>query len=198
MESKHKRRNIRLCGIPEHIEGDAALPFLRRFMASLGIGGNTGSETLTSAFRVRKAAAAPADAPRDKIAVTKDIAIRSVIMAKSRELGTIHFEGCDIAIYGDPPFAVLTVKRQLTPVARQLREALIKYRWGVDGSLLVAQGNDILTLSSPENKETFLQRLKLNTTIPVKVQKPGTGTQEPTRVHPLNPQAQLLVKPRHL
>ncbi|CAH2306722.1 Hypothetical predicted protein [Pelobates cultripes] len=135
-------------------------PILQRLLTPMCAKRGADPEIITSALRIRKAASAPADAPRDIIAVMKDIAARSAIMS-SRELGSVHFQDCTIAIYGDLPITVLAAKRQLAAAARWLQEAAIKYRWGADCSLTVQKGDKTLTLLSTGDQATFLQHLYL-------------------------------------
>ncbi|CAH2275384.1 Hypothetical predicted protein [Pelobates cultripes] len=135
LEARRRKRNFRLPGILETVGGDDLLPYVQSLMAKIGVKGSKDPGILLTAFQIRKAAAAAGDAPRDTIVMTRVVAVRTAILSHSRELNNIQFEGHIVAIYGDIPFAALMRQRQLAPIAKQLREATIRYRWGTDGSL---------------------------------------------------------------
>ncbi|CAH2224626.1 Hypothetical predicted protein [Pelobates cultripes] len=103
---------------------------------------------IKSTFRVWKSATAPNDASRDIIALTRDIAVRTAIMNRSREMGTMQCKGHAVAIYADITFSVLVEMRKLAPIARRLRDHSMKYCWGIDGSLLVDNGEETIMLTS--------------------------------------------------
>ncbi|XP_063295383.1 Fc receptor-like protein 5 [Pelobates fuscus] len=164
LESRHRRRNIRMRGIPETVSDEDLLPFTRRLVSSMGLRCNTDTPIILTAFWVRKSPAAPAGAPRDTIATTRDVAARAAIMASSRTLGTVKLEGCEVAFYSDLPFSVLAARRQLAPVAKTLRDLSVRYRWDTAGSLVVHRGTEAITLTPNDDPETLLK--SLGTTAP--------------------------------
>ncbi|CAH2274459.1 multiple epidermal growth factor-like domains 11 [Pelobates cultripes] len=163
LEARHRRKNLRLRGVPENRENTQLLPYLNGFMVTLGIKNATDKAQITTAFRVRKSAAAPKEAPRDVIIVTRDISVRAAIMTRSRELGTALHEGHRVAVYPDTPFAAVSEKRKLAPISKQLRDANIRYCWGMEGYLTTDINGENHMLTSRDNPKSFLQLTGLAT-----------------------------------
>ncbi|CAH2223700.1 Hypothetical predicted protein [Pelobates cultripes] len=70
-------------------------------------------------------------------------------------------DGCSIRIYDDLPFNILLERQRFMPVTRELREKGIRYRWGASGTLVVQQGDSVLTLLAQEDPKEFLKALHL-------------------------------------
>ncbi|CAH2285981.1 Hypothetical predicted protein [Pelobates cultripes] len=84
LESRHRRMNIRLRGIPERVGGEDLLHFIRRLIAKMGLIGGADPSPVISVFRVRKDRA-----PRDTIIVTKDVTARDNVMARPSAPGLV-------------------------------------------------------------------------------------------------------------
>ncbi|CAH2315876.1 Hypothetical predicted protein [Pelobates cultripes] len=88
-------------------------------------------EVITTAFRVRKSTAALSEAPRDTIAITRDIAVKSTIMNGFRAQGIIQYYGHEVAIYVD--VCCPDRKEGIGTCSQKtvgLWECSLKYRWG--------------------------------------------------------------------
>ncbi|CAH2277533.1 Hypothetical predicted protein [Pelobates cultripes] len=109
-----------------------------------------------TAFLIRKAPTAPVDAPRNIIAVTREVSIKAALLARSRSTPDFRVNGCSVRVYDDLPFNFLLERQRLMHVMRELQENGIRYRWGASGTLVVQQGDTILTLSVQEDPAGFL------------------------------------------
>ncbi|CAH2223142.1 Hypothetical predicted protein [Pelobates cultripes] len=70
MEARQRHKNLRLRGVPESVENTQLLHYVQDLTAAMGVKSATDKMQITTAFRVRKAATAPSEAPRDIIVVT--------------------------------------------------------------------------------------------------------------------------------
>ncbi|CAH2300445.1 Hypothetical predicted protein [Pelobates cultripes] len=120
LEVRHRQRNLRIRDIHEMVENAGLLRCVYDMLISMGIDSSGGSPPITLAFRVRKSAAAPSEAPRDIIEVTRDVSVRSDIMTRSPERWSQYLMKATEWIYADVPFSVLTERKMLAPIAKRL------------------------------------------------------------------------------
>uniref|UniRef100_A0A8C5M0Z2 Uncharacterized protein n=1 Tax=Leptobrachium leishanense TaxID=445787 RepID=A0A8C5M0Z2_9ANUR len=156
LETRHRRRNLRIRGIPETVSDEALLPCVSGLVAMLLTLPPDFPVPVTSAFRVRKAAAAPVAAPRDVIAVTTDVSAHAKVLKKAGNVPSVTYNDMQVTIYRDLSFLALAARRRFRDVTTHMRDRGLRYRWGPSGSLLILHGGTMHSVTTPDEARALL------------------------------------------
>uniref|UniRef100_A0A8C5Q483 Uncharacterized protein n=1 Tax=Leptobrachium leishanense TaxID=445787 RepID=A0A8C5Q483_9ANUR len=149
LETRHRRRNIRVRGIPDSVLEDELQPYVTRLALQVSGLPSTTPDVVGSVYRVRRPAASAKGAPRDVVVAFRDMALKTRIMTTPGAREPVQFEGSTLTLYHDLPFLTLVARRRFRDVTAVLRRQGIRYRWGLAGSLSVTYANIAHTITDP-------------------------------------------------
>uniref|UniRef100_A0A8C5M5E3 Uncharacterized protein n=1 Tax=Leptobrachium leishanense TaxID=445787 RepID=A0A8C5M5E3_9ANUR len=150
LETRHRRRNIRVRGIPDSVSSDELPAYVSRLALRMAGLPPDKPDVIGSVFRVRKPAALSKGTPRDVVVAFHDVAFKVKLMSAPGARDPVKFEGSTLALYHDLPFQTLLARRRFRPVIAVLRRRGIRYRWGLAGALVVTHNNVPYTITDPE------------------------------------------------
>ena len=125
LESRSRRQNLRVVGVPENMEGPQVTAFMTDFFAeTLGMEIPDGPEMLDRAHRL---AFRPASGPRPMIVTVHHFRVKQRILQLAREKGPLTFRGHAVHIFPDFTAEVAKRRASFTNIKQKLRAADIKY-----------------------------------------------------------------------
>ena len=157
-ETRSRRSNVRLIGLPEKAEGSDACDFLEKWLVkALGL---TSQPTVEIAHRIGPRKDDNASRPRTLIMKFLDNRDKMMVMRAAREMESIMYEDKAVKLFPDLAADVRKKQKKFDSVRKQLRE-IPGIRQGMlfPARLLVTYKNKTQSFNKPAEVEDFIQRI---------------------------------------
>lgn len=159
LESRSRRSNLRLIGLPEKAEGTDACTFLERWIPeALGMERTLNLER-AHRIGVRKDTNAP---PRTMIMLFQSYKEKMLVVNAARAKKQVLFKDQPVRFYPDLSAEVHKQQKRFDNARLKLREIGIRYGMLFPARLLVTHGGQTRTFGSPSEVEKFIEGIKRN------------------------------------
>ncbi|CAH2312661.1 Hypothetical predicted protein [Pelobates cultripes] len=162
MEDRHRRRNVKIRGVPETVTQEGIQGYLGRLLASLLTPQQMKTALTDRSYRIPRAARAPADTPRDIILQFQTQTGQATFMAAVRGKASHLFETASLSFFQDLSRPTLLWRSLLKPLTTALRQASVPYRWAFPRSLLITHKGASTRVTDPSEIDSVLTALGLS------------------------------------
>lgn len=158
LESRSRRQNLRIVGVPEGVEGANLTRFLQEFLSEvLGPENFTSPPVIDRAHRSLALKPKKGERPRPIIARLHYFAEKERILGISRGKGRLLYQQSPVHIFPDLPAEVSKLRAAFNPVKAKLREAKMDYSLFFPAVLSVNIDGVRHKFNTPEAAEKFFQ-----------------------------------------
>ena len=158
LESRSRRFNLRVLGIPENTEGPQATSFMSDVFAELlGIDNSGAFPLLDIAHRSLAPKPQPGTPSRPMIVKVHHFQVKQRILRIARERAPLMFRGHQVRIF--PDFTVDVAKRRaaFTGIKQKLRAAQVRYGLLFPARLQLTFNNEKHIFNTPEAAEKYYE-----------------------------------------
>uniref|UniRef100_A0A3B1JIU5 L1 transposable element RRM domain-containing protein n=1 Tax=Astyanax mexicanus TaxID=7994 RepID=A0A3B1JIU5_ASTMX len=161
LESRSRRNNIRIIGVPEGSEGPRVIDFVAGLLPKLLGESNFESPLLVDrAHRSLRPRPPDGARPRPIIARIHLFQAKEKILQLRRSTGPLQFQGHKILIFPDYTSAVIEKRRQFAETLGVLREMKITHSLRFPARLQVTFDNQLHTFLEPSGARVFVESIK--------------------------------------
>lgn len=157
LESRSRRQNLRVLGIPEKMEGPQVTSFMTKFfteVVNIDLPPD-GPEMLDRAHRIASRPSGANAPPRPIIVRVHQYGVMQRILQLSREKGPLTFRGNRVHIFPDFTTEVGKQRASFNNIKQKLRAANVKYGLLFPARLQVSFDNKRHSFDTPEEAEKF-------------------------------------------
>lgn len=157
LESRSRRQNLRVLGIPENSEGPQITSCMTDFFAkTLGMDIPDGPEMLDQAHRLAsRPDLSPNAPPRPMIVRVHHLRVKQHIRQLAREKGPLSFRGQPVDIFPDFTTEVASRRASFNNIKQKLRAANIRYGLLFPARLRITLNGGRYSFTAPEDAEKF-------------------------------------------
>lgn len=155
LESRSRRQNIKIIGLPEKIEKGSPSTFVSDFLLKL-----LGAEQFPRGIKVDRAhrSGAPGNRPRVMIAKIHHDSMKEKIIRMARNEGPLTFEGQRISIFPDLTAEVMKDRRDFDPVRLKLKEANVRHGFLFPARLIFTHADQTKIFVSPKEAAAYVDK----------------------------------------
>lgn len=151
LESRSRRQNLRILGVPEDTEGPQVTSFMSDFFAELlGIENSETTPLLDIAHRSLAAKPRSGAPPRPVIVKVHHFQVKQRILRLARERAPLIFRGHQVRIFPDFTVDVSKQRAAYTSIKQKLRAANVKYGLLFPARLQLTFNNERHVFHKPE------------------------------------------------
>ena len=161
LENRGRRKNVRVVGLPEDVEGSHPTKFFESWIPDLlGLETKTGRVKIERAHRTLAPKPGPNQRPRPVLIRFHNFADRQKVLDAARRSGTVKYQESTIMFFQDLSAAVVRKRKGFEDVKRRLRDIGAKYMMLYPATLKVIHGGVTKKFDSPIQATAFVDTLK--------------------------------------
>ncbi|KAI7799108.1 hypothetical protein IRJ41_018413 [Triplophysa rosa] len=158
-ENRGRRRNLRIIGLPEKTEGQAAVNFMEKWIPDiLCLKTKNGRVKLERAHRI----GAPGSERYTRSIIVRfhNFVDRQRVMDAARQLKEVRFEGKRIYFFQDFSAETQRKRRGFDEARKRLRDMGLRYSLTYPAALRITADNSVKVFNSPEKAMAFIDALR--------------------------------------
>lgn len=153
LESRSRRQNIKIIGLPEKIEKGSPTAFVSDLLPKL-----LGAERFPRGIKVDRAhrIGPPSNKPRIMIARIHHDVVKDDILRVARNEGPLHYEGQRISIFPDITAEVIKDRKEFDAVRVKLKEAGMRHGFLFPARLIFTHAGQTKIFDSPKKAAAYV------------------------------------------
>lgn len=161
LENRGRRKNVRVMGLPEDIEGSNPTKFFESWIPHLlGMETKAGRIKIERAHRTLAPKPGPNQRPRPVLIRFHNFADKQRVLDAARRSGTVKYQESTIMFFQDLSAAVLRKRKGFEDVKKRLRDIGAKYMMLYPATLKIMHGGETRSCDSPAKAMAFVDTLR--------------------------------------
>lgn len=161
LDNRGRRRNLRVRGIPETVEGPQLQAAVWGIFNTLLGRPPDALVEMERCHRALRPRGRDTDPPRDAVCCLVSFTQKEDILCLARNHAHLAYEGARIQLFQDLSAITLQHRRDLCPLLKVLRDRRIPYRWKFPFCLQTTAGNRTAHLRTPSDLRPFCEALDI-------------------------------------
>lgn len=161
LENRGRRKNIRVIGLPEDVEGSNPTTFFESWIPDLlGLETKAGRVKIERAHRILAPKPGPNQRPRPVLIRFHNFPDKQRVLDAARRKMTVKYQESNVMFFQDLSAAVVRKRKGFDEVKKRLRDIGVKYMMLYPATLKIIHGGGSRSFDSPAKASAFVDTLR--------------------------------------